>query len=194
MTMRDRFALTVAGAALFGLAAGVVHGNDGGLRAAVGNLSAPWLLVALIPAWWSGSAVRGAVLGTSATVVALVGFYVGLTAVMYGHLGATHGIIRSFEFVLRANRIWFAAGLMSGPLCGAVAGTLGVRLSPAWLVAVLGVLFVGEIVVVVGFESVRLPVLHIRWGASDLRGYLAEAALGLLTLAVLAVRRLRTAR
>lgn len=194
MSIRRRLLLSVVGALVFGLLAGLVHGNDGGLRAAFGNLSAPWLFVALIPAWWEGSAARGAALGASATLVAVAGFYVGLTVTMYGHLGETRGLVHSFEFVLGANRIWFAAGLVSGPVCGAVSGFLGSRLRTAWLATALGVLLVGEIVVVRGIQGVGLPVLPLRWGVSDWRGYEAEATLGLLLLAASLTRKLRVAR
>lgn len=193
MSIRRRLLLSVVGALAFGLLAGLVHGNDGGLRAAFGNISAPWLFVALIPAWWAGSAARGAVLGTSATLVALAGFYIGLTATMYGHLGETRGLVHSFEFVLGANQIWFAGGLVSGPVCGTVSGFLGSRLRTAWLASALGVLLVGEIVVVRGLQGVGLPVLHLQWGVSDWRAYEAEATLGLLLLAASLVKRLRAA-
>ena len=178
----------------FGLLAGMLHGNHGGLPAALGNLSAPWLFVALVPSWWSGSAVRGMVMGTATTLVALIGFYVSLTAMMYGHLGGIHGLVQSFDFVISANRVWFAAGLMSGPVCGAVAGLLGARISTAWLVAALGALMVGEVGVVTRLQGVELPILNLRWGASDLRGYELETVLGLLVLAALAARKLRAPR
>lgn len=194
MRIRSRFLLSIAGALVFGLLAGLVHGDHGGLRAAVGNLSAPWLFVALVPAWWVGSAVRGAVLGTTATIVALLGFYIGFTATMYGHLGEIHGVVHSFEGVLGANRIWFAAGLMSGPVCGAISGFLGARLGTDWLAAALGALLVGEIVAVRAVQSVELPLLRLRWVTSDWRGYEVEVTLGLLLLAALLVRRLRDAR
>jgi hypothetical protein len=189
---RRGYLLAIGGALAFGLVAGLVHGNDGGIRAAFGNLSAPWLVVALIPGWYSGSALRGAVLGTAATLVALVGFYVALTATMFGHLGEVHGVLTSFTFVLTANRIWFAAGLLSGPVCGAVAGLLGRRFSGRWLAAAVGALMLAEIAVVTGVQGLEVPILHLRWGGgSDLRGYALEAALGLLVLASLAARRLR---
>src|SRR5690348_10643951 len=77
-------------------------------------------------------------------LVALVGFYVGLTTTMYGHLGEVTGEVtgvpQSFRFVLGANRIWFAAGLMSGPGCGLVSGFLGARLRTVWLTLLLGLL------------------------------------------------------
>ncbi len=195
MSIRSRFLLVIAGALSFGIVAGLVHGNDGGLRAEFGNLSAPWLFVALVPGWFSGSGLRGMAFGTAATLVALVGFYVGLTATMYGHLGEIHGLVASFAFVLRANQVWFAAGLISGPVCGSIAGCLGTRIATTWLPVALGSLMVGEIAVVTGVQDLEVPGLHLRWGgASDLRGYWFEAALGLLVLASLAARRLRVLR
>lgn len=195
MSVRGRYLVAITGALAFGLVAGLVHGNDGGLRAAFGNLSAPWLIVALIPGWFSGSALRGAAVGTAATLVALVGFYIALAATMYGHLGAVHGLVHSFTFVLTANRVWFAAGLMSGPVCGSVAGLLGRRLPSSWLAVAVGALMVGEIAVVTDVQGLRVPILNIQWGGgSDLRGYEFEAALGLLLLTSLAARRLRFAR
>ena len=194
MSICRHLLLSVIGALAFGLLAGLMHGNDGGLRAAFCNLSAPWLFVALIPAWSAGSAARGAVLGTSATLVALAGFYIGLTATMYGHLGGTRGLVHSFDFVLGANRIWFAAGLVSGPVCGTVSGFLGSRLRTVYLAGALGVLLVGEIIVVLGLQGVGLPILHLRWGVSDWRAYEVEATLGLLLLAASLARKLRVAR
>lgn len=96
--------------------------------------------------------------------------------------------------MLGANRIWFAAGLVSGPVCGTVSGFLGSRLRTAWLASALGVLLVGEIVVVRGLQGVELPVLHLQWGVSDWRAYEAEATLGLLLLAASLARKLRAAR
>lgn len=178
----------------FGLVAGWLHGNDGGLRASIGNVSAPWLFVAIIPAWWAGSSARGALLGATTTLVALVGFYIGLTATMYGHLGTTHGLISSFSLVLSANRIWFAAGLLSGPLGGALAGYLGARRRPAWLGVLLGALMVGEVALVAVLQNLTLPIVRIGWGAWDPRVYLPEARLGALTIAVVVAERAIRAR
>jgi hypothetical protein len=56
-------------AALFGVAAGLFKGNDAGLRGGIGNLSAPWLLVALFPALHCRSVMRGALLGLTSTLI-----------------------------------------------------------------------------------------------------------------------------
>lgn len=183
MSKLARTALVITGAAAFGLLAGLIHGNDGGLRATIGNLSTPWLLVALVPAWWARSAVRGALIGGVTTLVALVGFYVGLTMTMYGHLGEIHGPLHSLGYVLAANRIWLAAGFVSGPVCGVLAAVLGARRGPHWLLAVSGVLMMAELAAVALVQGAELPVIHAGWGVSDWRGYQAEAALGLLAMA-----------
>jgi hypothetical protein len=153
------------------------------MRTAIGNLSTPWLLVALGPAWWTRSAVRGAFTGGATTLVALVGFYVGLTMSMYGHLGEVRGVVASFDYVLAANRIWFAAGLVSGPVCGAVAAALGARRGPHWLLALSGVLMVAEMAVVALIHGAELPGIHASWGVADWRVYQVEAGVGLLALA-----------
>ena len=46
-------------AAAFGVAVGLFKGNDTGLRGGIGNLSAPWLLVALLPALHCRSLMPG---------------------------------------------------------------------------------------------------------------------------------------
>ena len=194
MSVRGGSVLVIAEALAFGLVVGLVHGNADGLRAAVGNLSAPWLIVALLPGWSSGSALRGAAVGTVATLVGLVGFYIALTASMYGHLGAIDGLGHSFTVVLMSNRVWFAAGLLSGPVCGSIAGFLGSRLARTWLAVAVGALMVGEIAVVTGVQGLDVPILHIRWGGSDRRGYELEAGCGLLVLAWVAGRRRRFVR
>jgi hypothetical protein len=75
-------------AEVFGVAAGLFKGDDTGLRGGIGNLSAPWLLVAMFPALRCRSVARGALLGFASTLVALAGFYAALTAVLAGQLAA----------------------------------------------------------------------------------------------------------
>jgi len=75
MTPAKRVWFGLVFAAAFGVAAGLFKGNDAGLRGGIGNLSAPWLLVALFPALHCRSVLRGALLGLASTLVALAGFY-----------------------------------------------------------------------------------------------------------------------
>lgn len=182
MSTYRRVVIAIGGTLLFGMLAGWLHGNEGGLRAALANVIAPWLFVAIIPAWWAGSTIRGAVLGTATTMAALLGYYLALTAEMFGHLGNTHGFTHSLTVVVLANKIWFIAGLMSGPVCGAIAGYFGARLEYTWLALGLGLLMIGEAAAVFAMHNGFVPVLGARWGASDPRAYLPEVMLGLLAL------------
>jgi len=77
------------------------------------------------------------------------------------------------------DRLWFSSALGFEPR--------------GWLLG--SGLLIGEIVVVLGLQGLELPILHVlRWGASDWRAYEVEATLGLLILAALVTRELRTTR
>lgn len=114
-----RMAVVLAAALGFGLADSLFKGDYAGLRGGIGNLAAPWIVLPLACAALAvpGRPGRGAVVGLSTTVVALVGFYVANTFV----LGLTphsslNALIQSFEL----NGVWFKAGVLSGPLMGAL--------------------------------------------------------------------------
>src|ERR1700756_123410 len=72
-----RLALIMGLAAVFGIAAAWIKGNDIGLRDAIGNLSAVWLLLPFLAGAPAGSrrVSTGALFGLAATLAALVGFY-----------------------------------------------------------------------------------------------------------------------
>jgi hypothetical protein len=60
------------------VSASVIKGNGGGLRAAVGNVSAPWLALAFFAGAYAGGRriAPAALVGAAATAAALLGFYV----------------------------------------------------------------------------------------------------------------------
>jgi hypothetical protein len=173
--------------AAFGVAAALLKGDSPGLRGALGNLSAPWLLVAFLAALGCGTLLRGLVVGTAATVVALVAFYVTATLVLAGHLGGG-GFAVELSKELAANRIYLLFGLVTGPLLGVSGAWVGRRHRDlTWLV--VGGLLAGEIVVVAlvqGRELLPAP-LYFRWGVDDWTAYLAELACGLAVLGVAVV-------
>jgi Family of unknown function (DUF6518) len=177
-------------AAAFGIAAGLFKGNSTGLRADIGNLSAPWLLVAYLPALLAATPLRGALVGLVSTLVALAGFYATLTIVLAGHLGGG-GYAAEFLVESRANRIYFLAGVVTGPIFGALGAWAGARGRSA-AGAVAGVLLAGEIAVValVGSRQVLPPPLYFRWGVDDWLPYVVESAVGVL-IVVIAVYRHR---
>jgi hypothetical protein len=169
-------------AAGFGVAAGALKGDNVGLRADIGNLSAPWLLVAFVPALPCRSAVRGALLGLVCTLLALAGFYLTLSAVLMGHLGG-HGYIGGALVELRANHVYLLAGTLTGPLFGALGAWVGHRhRARAWLV--VGALTASEIVVVAlvrGHQLLPSP-LYFKWGVDNWTAYLVECACGIAVM------------
>jgi hypothetical protein len=165
-------------AAAFGVVAGLFKGDDSGLRGGIGNLSAPWLLVAFLPALGARTIGRGTVVGFVSTVVALIGFYASLTVVLAGHLGG-QGYLPELLVESRANRVYFLAGVLTGPVLGAAGAWVG-RHRRRWAALLTGSLLAGEVLVVAvvqGRQLLPAPV-YFRWGVDDWTPYLAESALG----------------
>lgn len=96
-----------------------IHGSQGGLRAAIGNLSAPWLLVGFGAGAAFGGLVlwRGAVSGLLVTATALCAFYVTNIWVL-GIFG--HGAMGDLWLALSTGAYYIRLGLISGPVMGAV--------------------------------------------------------------------------
>jgi len=182
-------ALALAG--LFGVAAGLVKGDAEGLRAGLGNLSAPWLLVAFLPAVPYRTPARGALIGLTATLFALLGFYAALTLALAGHLGGG-GPWAEFLVEVRANRVYVVLGLVTGPLAGAAGAWVGSR-RRGLVPFVVGAALAAEIGVVRLVEGRQLlpPPLYLRWGVVDWTPYLGECAVGLVALLVVLVLRRR---
>lgn len=86
----------------------LVKGEGGGLAMAVGNLSAPYVIVAVVAGltsrrWW-----LGAFLGVVATEATVSGFY-GTWAAYFGHQVSQSSVM-----------LWGGAGVFSGALFGAL--------------------------------------------------------------------------
>src|ERR1700722_10130491 len=109
---------------VFGFAVATLEGQGGGLLDGVGNLSAPWLLVAFLPGLGSRSAVKGALAGLAATMLALAGFYLALA--LHADYGL-HSLRAGLDLAFSANRRYFLAGLVSGPIFGVVGAWWGSR-------------------------------------------------------------------
>jgi hypothetical protein len=184
MTKLRRLLVVLAASLAFGMIAALVKGHHDGIRDTIGNLSTPWLLVALAAGLHTRSLPRGALLGLAATLTALLGFYliVAVTA-DGGHL----------EQVLRDNRRWLFSGLLSGPLLGAFGAQLQRRAPdvPFAVTAVTGLLLVLEPFVIYSARVVPGWREIIHWRLTP-AVYVAEAASGLVVLALaLAWRRAR---
>jgi hypothetical protein len=205
MRSTTRVGLTLAGALAFGLFA--AWAKDQGahdvrglteVRAYVGNLSTPWLLVAFAAGTQAGRLGSGALLGLAATMTALAGFYLFSTVVV--DLGG-HGFAGDLRLELSANRGYFEGGLLSGPVFGALGAWWQQRRSYR-ASAVAGVLLMAEPLVLLALARAfpggastdnGLPMLTrlipgwglpLSSGATALAVYGAEFAVGLALLAV----------
>lgn len=169
-------------AAAVGVALGVFKGNETGLRAGIGNLSAPWLLIALLAALRCRSLPQGAVVGFTSTLVALFGFYAALTAVLAGHLGGG-GYLAELQVEVEANRVYLVAGMVTGPIFGAAGAWIG-RRHPQSVWLVVGSLLASEILVVALVQGRQLapPPLYLKWGVDDWTPYIVETLLGVAIL------------
>lgn len=176
-----------------GIALGTFKGDSSGLRGAIGNLSAPWLLIGFLPAVSCRKIVRGACMGLASTMVALLGFYAALTLALAGHLGGG-GYLREFPVEVGANRIYFLGGLVTGPLLGAAGAWMG-RRHPGAVALASGALIAGEILAVALVQGHQLAPrpLYFRWGVDGWSPYIGECLLGIgIIVATLTWRRFRS--
>ncbi|MGZ4450052.1 MAG: hypothetical protein ACXVW4_09690 [Nocardioides sp.] len=185
LTLFALLALVVLGAAL-----GVLKGDSGGLRGQVGNLSAPWLLVAFLPALPCRSLGRGALTGAVATMAALAGFYAAVTVVLAGHLGGG-GYLRELLVETEANRVYLVAGLVTGPAFGALGSWVG-RAHRGATAYVVGGILAAEILVVALVQGHQLAPrpLYFSWSVSHWGPYVGECLVGMAVLVAAASRRL----
>jgi hypothetical protein len=134
--------IVLLGAAAFGVAVSVLKGNDAGIRDAIGNLSAAWLLLPFVCGVLvgGGRAFRGAVVGMLATVTALTGFYVSNAFVL--DLGL-HPWLEDVNLAIHGEIFWLELGLFSGPIFGAL-GARWRRTRSIFLVVLITAFFVFE--------------------------------------------------
>lgn len=110
-------------------------GSAADIRSMIGNMSAPWLLLA----FWStvltarGRIFPGALLGLFFTELALVAFYLGESVVF--HI--------SIPYMLADGRYYYLFGSVSGPIFGALGAWQG-RLRRGTLWVLMALLFVVE--------------------------------------------------
>jgi len=186
MSRRRVVLLVLVGAFAFGLLAAWLKGQDtdgvstiSQVRTDLGNLSTPWLLVAFLAGTRSRRPGSGALLGFLVTISALAGFYV-LTSLVVD-LGG-RGVLDDFGRELRANRVYLASGVLSGPLFGALGAwwrtTRSLRAS-----VVAGALMVGE-PIVMAVVGVLSPVTLVGLNSISVTVYAAELTLGLVVLLV----------
>jgi hypothetical protein len=140
MISRGGLAKVLLAAGVFGLLVAAFKGQSSGLRDVLGNVSAPWLLLPFFAGRTCRGPVRGAVMGTAASLAAVGTFYATESVVL--DLGP-HPWVVDLGLTLRAGLVIFAAGVVFGPFFGALGGT-GARRRSLVTAAVVGLSLVGE--------------------------------------------------
>jgi hypothetical protein len=164
---------------VFGALVAVVKGQDVDARNALGNTSAPWVVVPFLAGMRYRRAWHGALVGVATTMAALLGFYVAEAAVLdlgphpwYVDLRLTVGHVYVYE----------KFGLLSGSVYGALGAVWASRRLRAAGVA-LGLAFIAEPLIVLvlwrtGYwgRSMELDYPWM-WGGEVLVGAVLAAAM-----------------
>jgi hypothetical protein len=121
-----KLTLLLLGSVAFGVFMASIKGQDVGVRDALGNLSAPWVVLPFLAATRYSSIWRAAIVGVAMTLGSLLGFYVAEAAILdlgqrpwYIDLKLTAGSVNIYEK-------W---GVFSGVLYGALGGLWATRRS-----------------------------------------------------------------
>jgi hypothetical protein len=161
----------------------VLKGNDTGVRDAIGNTSAPWVVIPFLAGTRFRRVGWGLLVGVAATVAAFAGFYTAEAFVLDLGTGSwTHAL----QLTLGSGRIYEEWGLLSGALYGALGSLWASR---RWLAAgaAVGLAFVLEPLIVWFLEHAGV------WGGGDLLArpwmWLAEIAIGVAAIAWVVARR-----
>jgi hypothetical protein len=135
-------AVLVVAAFGFGVTVSVIKGNGSGIRDAIGNTSAPWLMLPFVAVlyWRTQSAIRGALVGLAASLTALSGFYIANSFVL--DLGP-HTWLQDLSLTVHAGEMFFALAVVSGPFFGAL-GALWHRTRSTAMAVLVAALFVFE--------------------------------------------------
>jgi hypothetical protein len=175
-----RLGAIVFAAVCFGVVMAVVKGQGAGVRDALGNISAPWLLVAFLGGAGSRRPRLASIAGLGVTVAALVGFYVAESRVL--DLGQ-HSWLVDLELTVRSGGVYLLSALISGPIFGALGGVWARRRSPLAAAAV-AMMFTCEPLAVWLYQDERgaggegvLTHYPLLWGSEVLLGIAATLIL-----------------
>jgi hypothetical protein len=171
-----KLTLLLLGSLAFGVSMAVLKGQDVGVRDALGNLSAPWIVIPFLAGTRCTSVWHAALVGIATTLASLLGFYVAEAAVL--DLGA-HPWYIDLKLTAGSVNIYEKCGVFSGALYGALGGLWAMRRS-AWAAAALGLAFVAEPVITLVVSRAGL------WGGGGLLDY-AWMWVGEILIGIIAV-------
>jgi hypothetical protein len=180
-----RLVTLFGGGLVFGITMAVVKGQDAGLRDALGNMSAPWVLLPFIAGARYSRLLYSAAAGIAITLIAFFGFYLAEAAIL--DLGPVPWYT-DLRLTLGSGHAYEVMGVGTGAVYGALGGIWRVHMLAAARAAV-GLAFICEPVAVWVIEQAGLwgggGLLHYRWL------WVAEVTIGLgLVLAALRDARL----
>jgi Family of unknown function (DUF6518) len=144
MSVVRKLTLLLVGAVAFGVLVAVVKGQDTGVRDALGNTSAPWVVLPFIAGTCLSRARSAALVGVAVTLASLLGFYVAEAAVL--DLGP-HPWWVDLRLTAGSVNIYEKWGIVSGLLYGTF-GWLWAYRSKAVAAAAVGVAFAAEPLIV----------------------------------------------
>lgn len=180
-----RPAHVLSAAVVFGVAVAVLKGGDAGMRDSLGNVSAPWLLLPYLAGTTVRGRLRGALMGATACLAALAGFYVAEAFVL--DLG-DHSPFTDLMLTLVAGRMYFLAGAIFGPPFGALGGSAG-RYRQELTALVAGSLLVGEPLAVFAWIAYQgISPSETGMVAAYPRLWVSEMVVGVLAVVALMVK------
>jgi hypothetical protein len=154
--------LLLAGFA-FGVVVAVVKGEDTGVRDALGNTSAPWVVVPFLAGTRYPRVAHAALVGIATTLAAFFGFYLAEAAIL--DLGS-HPWYTDLRLTLGSGHLYETWGLLSGAVYGALGGLWASRWLRAAPVAV-GLAFLCEPLIVYFLWRAGIwggdLLFHYRW-------------------------------
>jgi hypothetical protein len=178
-----RLLLILAAAVAFGVVMAVVKGQADDARNALGNMSAPWIVVPFLAGSGFARARHGALAGIVATLAAFAGFYVAEAVIL--DLGP-HPWSVDLRLAAGTINVYERAGVLSGALYGAL-GTLWATGRVRAAALAVGFAFVVEPLVVLALWRGNL------WGGPGILRFpalwIGEIVLGVILAAALFRRR-----
>jgi hypothetical protein len=150
-------------AVVFGVLVAVIKGQDAGVRSALGNMSAPWMLVPFLGGALYSRVWHAALVGVVTTLAAFLGFYLAEAAILDL---APHPWYRDLELTLGSGHFYETWGLLTGAIYGALGGVWASRSLVAAPVAV-GLAFVCEPLIVLALWRAGIwgdgSLIHYPW-------------------------------
>jgi len=177
MSRRLRYGRLLLAGIAFGVLVAVIKGQATGVRDALGNTSAPWVVVPFLAGTRCSSVRRAALVGGATTLAAFLGFYLSEAAIL--DLGP-HPWYTDLRLTLGSGRVYEEWGLFSGLVYGALGGMWATR-SLAIAPIAVGLAFLCEPAIVLFLRDAGL------WGGGDLLFHyrsiwVSEILIGLATI------------